>query len=395
MKNLKVGMALLIVAMLFGFVGCLESDAEEETVSVDYTNYTGTDRAIAFTNDSRTNVVLFAKSLEENNKLGGVRASTMTASGISRSKGNNTTWFGTTQAFEVVVITEEQYTKNKGKLGSIETPLTRLYVFWNKDGTNDKIYNIDNRLGGNEYYLDIILPLTGGWNAELRDKGTAGPPIGYAAQGILKTQIYILPDSNFNIFPVFHRWNNIRDVLEVAFPKDGEGEAWQVDVSLGTFSATKVYTINLRNMMSGLNANPNVGAAYVNINNSVAGSMIQMTIGDQPKTNPLGVSLFGPGTKTFQIDMPQTTPSNFAASAPFSGVKIGMTSREQALRVIPETNGATDATDETAATINLANGKIYTVTVTGDNQYPSQIKSVMDLRTDASVLTRVVDFKWD
>jgi len=381
MKNLlKLGMALLVVAVLIGFVGCF--DTGDEDVDVDFKNYTGSDRAIAFRNATSYNVVLFGKTLEEKNKLGGVSASSLNGSGISKAK--NTAFFSSTQAFEVIAITEDQY--KKGNLKSIEYPLTRLYVFYNKDGENNNIYDISDVLGSNQCFITITLPVNGGWNVELRNGGTGGAAIGYAAQGMISTRLYVQPEVDLNLFPVFHRWNNFQEVLEVAYPKNSSGDS--VHIGLALTKDNPEFVLNMRSILDGLkNTKPNVGAAYVAIQCSVTGGMVQLTRNDIPIRSPLGVAYFT-GPKTFQINMQNIggpASANFADSADFSGYKIGPLTHEKNIRFV------FDDGDRTTASVE--NGKIYTLTVSGDaTMDPAGITNAMYFTTTG--VGSVKEFDW-
>jgi hypothetical protein len=54
--------------------------------------------------------------------------------------------------------------------------------------------------------------------------GVDGETLGYAPAGILQTSFF-LHDGNYNIYPVFIRYNSFLDVLQTVYPKE-DGEAW-------------------------------------------------------------------------------------------------------------------------------------------------------------------------
>lgn len=387
---LKMALALLIVAMVFG--ACeLEFDNGGGTgdSGVDFKDYTGTERAIAFKNSNTNSVVIFASELKAENLLGGVKAGV--TSGISKS--NNTAWFNKTQAFPVVIITEKQYNENKKDLKKIEAPLTKLYIFYNAQGENKAIYDINGNLGGNEYYIELTMPVSGTWNVEMRDGGITGPAVGYAQAGMMHTKLFVMPDINFNLFPVFHRWNPYMEVLDIVYPKDDEGYALGFFFALGEGSGMSNFRFNMKELLDAIKAEPpQVGAAYLNITSNVSNTMIHMLNGSgQPIRNPLGVSAFA-GTKTFKIDMGEIQPNsgNFNPSVSIAGYKIGMDSRENPITVLMDA----DDPDYGTARVNVKNGKIYQVTVNGTVSSPGSIKAELDMRTTGTS-SPVTDFVWN
>jgi len=179
-------MAMMVIAMLFG--ACeLGKDVEddEDTSGIDFTNYPESSAAFFVRNNTPQRLVAFKGSLDERYKLGGIPASAQNH-GIKK---NPALFSPTPEDFPMILLTEEQYTKNKGSLSALEfSPFTKVYVFFNSQGENTVRYEISDKLGG-EYVLNIANPST--LNVELRVGGVAGPTLGYAPAGMQTTRLYV------------------------------------------------------------------------------------------------------------------------------------------------------------------------------------------------------------
>jgi len=190
----------------------------------------------------------------------------------------------------------------------------------------------------------------------LRLGGAAGETIGYAPAGILEYTIR-LQDGNYNIFPVFKRYNTYRDVVETVYPQgSGSGYAWYQTFSFGEGVTTA--TMNLKDILKDISFVS--GAAWVVVNNQT-NSGVRFIEGSNVRTTASGLeNIMNAATRTFQIDMPKAGVNSYAASVTAANWKFGPTGAEVGLQK--------SETDNTLLTsITIEQGQMYTITVTGDH----------------------------
>jgi hypothetical protein len=204
-----------VVTLIFGLIlaGCSDPDGSdpgtggEPDFSSNNTNY-----SILVRNNTNERLVAFKGELKPEALVGGIPAHAQ-----NHGMPKNLTLFDKTEDFPLIILTEAQYNANKSNLSSQRnTPFTRVYVFYNRSGDNTTVYEIAEGLGGTNS-LEIV-NASNSINVELRVNGVAGETLGYAPAGILNTTLK-LQDGNFNIFPVFKRYNKTRDVVETVYPK--------------------------------------------------------------------------------------------------------------------------------------------------------------------------------
>jgi hypothetical protein len=236
-------------------------------------------------------------------------------------------------------------------------------VFYNASGDNTVTYEIANGLGGTNS-LEIINDST--MNVELRLGGIAGETIGYAPAGMLTTTLKLL-DGSYFLFPVFKKYNPLRDTVETVYPKQEGGLPWRQEFSFG--DGDTALTINLRSALQGCQISS--GAALVYVNNQTNGG-IRFVSGNQVFKTASGNSSINSGStnyKFFQIDMPKVVEtSDYAPSIVASNWRFGPHGEEVALQV-----SADDATP--AGTITIERDKLYTVTVVGDRNNVGSIRA--------------------
>jgi hypothetical protein len=330
-------------------------DGEEDTGTsdVDFTSH-NTGYSILVRNNSGERLVAFKGELQADRLIGGIPAHAQ-----NHGLPKDPALFDKTEDFPLILLTESQYDSNKSGLASQKnTPFTRVYVFYNKSGDNTAVYEIAEGLGGSNT-LHIINPSTS-MNIELRLGGVAGETIGYAPAGILNTTLR-LNDGNYNIFPVFKRYNTFRDVVETVYPKATSGAPWYQSVSFGD-EETHDYEINLRTVLQGLTVTS--GAAWVYVDNQTTGGGIRFVEGGSVHKTASGLENIMT-QRTFQIDMPKVPGSNnYADSKTVANWKFGPTGDEVALQV-----SASDTAEKGSFTIER--DKMYTITVTGDHNTSS------------------------
>jgi len=317
----------------------------------DFESHT-TDYSILVRNNTNERLVAFQGDLVAEKMIGGIPAHA-TNHGLPK----DLTLFAETKDFPMIVLTEKQYNDNKSNLLSQKnTPFTRVYVFYNKAGDNTSVYEIAEGLGGTNKFE--IINASNSINVELRLNGVAGETIGYAPAGILNTTLY-LQDGNYNIFPVFKRYNRTRDVIETVYPKGtGSNYAWFQSYSFG--EGTDSATMNLKTLLQSTVFTS--GAAWVYVNNQTTSGGIRFVEGTKVHRTASGLeNIMSGNPKTFQIDMPKAGEGNkYVDSVDVANWKFGPSGFEVALQT-----SATDNTEVTTLTIDR--DKMYTITVTGSH----------------------------
>ena len=349
--------SVLAVSLLFSCVAVINPDKDDDpdsanpAGSVDFNNHT-TDYSILIRNNTNERLIAFQGELIADKLIGGIPA-------------RETNWglpkdpklFDITKEFPLILLTEKQYDENKNNLISLKnSPFTRVYVFYNASGENNAVYEIAAGLGGDNSFE--IINASNSINVELRLNGVAGETIGYAPANMLTTTLK-LHDGNYNIFPVFKRYNKTRDVVETVYPQGtGSNYAWFQSYSFG--EGTTSQTMNLKTLLQSTTFA--LGAAWVYVNNQTTSGGIRFMEGTNVYRTASGLENISSGNpKTFQIDMPKAGEGNkFAASIDKGSWKFGPTGFEVALQ--------TSADDNTpVTTLTIEQGKLYTVTVIGSH----------------------------
>jgi hypothetical protein len=373
MKNKKrIAMfvsVLVFVVLLFSCDWIPGGDSPENSGErePDYTSH-NTDYSILIRNNTNERLVAFKGELKEETLIGGIPAHANNH-GLPKTPA----LFDKTEDFPLILLTEAQYKATKDNLGSQKnTPVTRVYVFYNKSGDNTAVYEIAEGLGGNNT-LEII-NASGSINVELRVNGVAGETLGYAPAGILNTNLK-LQDGNYNIFPVFKRYNAFRDIVETTYPKGtGSNYAWFQSYSFGEGTASA--TMNLKTLLQSTTFTS--GAAWVYVNNQTSSGGIRFVEGTNVRKTASGLeNIMSGNPKTFQIDMPKAAGDKYADSVVVANWSFGPSGFEVALQT-----SETDSTPVTALTIER--DKMYTITVTGshnDDNLKAYVSSITDIPT--------------
>ena len=358
---------LMATALIFIFGACGE-DGDPDN-GIDYKSY-DTDYAILVRNESSQKLVAFKGDLKSNLILGGIPV------GNNHALKRNPELFTKNEDFAMILLTEEQYLANKGNLSAVEqTPFTRVYVFYNHTGENTNHYVISKRVGG-DYKLTIQNATP--YNVELRLGGIGGETIGYATKDMLNTILYV-GEGDFNIFPVFKKYNALRDTVETLYPKLATGYAWFMPIGFEDTPTGRAQTFNVGLATASLNTATS-GVAWLAINNQTNPPIaIHLVQGLNVVRTTAGVSYFTQ-TKTFQIDMVKTTigtQTTFGSELQISGYKVGPDAFEVD---IEDSEGNKNHT--------LLVDMMYTVNVTGSHlNNPIDLKAVI-----TGTPTKVTDF---
>jgi hypothetical protein len=352
MKSGRLLAFLMVTALILFFGACIVNVGDDNggggggpgSVSgVDFTPYT-TDFAFRVRNNTDKNLVAFKTSLSQTNILGGIPGK---ANGHGIKKNN--TLLNKTEDFPMIFITEEDYIKNRNNLSALnETPFTRIYVYYNLQGDNEIVYDISGRLGGNKI-IEIGNPSNSGLNIEIRLGGVYGETIGYAPAGMNVTKLYVT-EGDFDLFPVFKRYNSVRNTVETLYPTAAAG-AWFKP--LGFNSTTNSIYWNAQEAIDKLSSSSS-GVAWLAINNQSTAA-VRLVKGDEV-VRSAGVAYFNSNEiKNFTIEMPQAGKS-FATTLQIGNLKVGPSTREVNI---------TDSTGKT--TFTLKSDYMYVVNVTGDH----------------------------
>ena len=337
--------------MLFLFsCGDTGNNPGTDDLGIDFKNYKDGDYSILVCNNTGERLIAFKDDLLPENLIGGIPPGNN-----NHGFRNDPALFDKTEDFPMILLTAAQYKANKNDLKSLKsTPFTRVYVFFNKNGKNETVYDIANGLGGNNEFK--IINASTSINVELRLNGIAGQTIGYAPAGILETTL-MLRDGDYDIFPVFKRYNAIRDVVETVYPRgSGSGYAWFEGYSFGEGRTTA--TMNLKELLQ--NTAFVSGAAWVQVDNQTSSGGIHFIEGTSLRTTASGLEYIMKGyPTTFQIDMPKIF-ATYMDSILVANWKFGPSGSYVELQ-----KGEND--DTPLGSLTIEKGKMYTVTVSGSH----------------------------
>jgi len=270
--------------------------------------------SIRVTNSTPERLVAFKNELNENTLIGGIPARE-TAHGLKKDPA----LFGSkTESFILILITEKQYTDNKTNLKNLDqTPFTRLFAFFNANGTNETIYEISNRLGGNcTIEIQNMSPL----DVELRLNEKTGETLGFARSESLRTQLYVIP-GDYMIFPVFKKYNALKDEVITVYPRDANGFPWYTQRQLG---ADNQYELSLDVTKVLQDIEFSTGTAWLIIDNQATDTGIQLQRGDIVQRTSTGISTINNGySRNFQIDMAKIADGKYAPSTNINAYKVG------------------------------------------------------------------------
>ncbi len=259
-KNLFIVIAL--IAMITMFVSC--NWAEKEVENQLFQSYQ--DYSILVKNDSTTNVVCFVGSPTPGNFIGGVRASS--TNGLKNDKAI----FTRTGDFVLFCVSEADYLKYsalKDYNSLKERPFARLYAYYNEDAANraNIVYRISSHLGGQ---YTITLNNSTAYNVEFRKDGLYGEPLCFCAGNTLKTTIYV-DEGNYDIFPVFRRFDKTTSEILTTYPKTAKGNPQYINFSLD--SVTKTYEIDVEDFYDSETFTIALSCAYLTIQNNIKTSV--------------------------------------------------------------------------------------------------------------------------
>ena len=312
-----------------------------EPPEIDFNSYfTTNDYAFIVTSHASQNLIAFKGSLQNNNIVGGIPARA-NAHGIK----NNTEKFPSSQGFVLILLTEEQYYANEHYLANpLIIPYARIFVAYNRNGTNEKVYEINSHSGGD---FTIQVHNSTGMNVELRRDGIHGIPVGLAPDGMDNVTFYV-DSGDYMLYPVFMKYNSLRDELSTVYPKFNDGTALRAQITLDPGGRNQIFPL-----MTLLEQDYtfSTGTAHLIIKNDFIGGSVDLQIGLDRVLNLWGTYGIRSGEeRTFPILMTKIADNRYSEDQSISTYSIGQTD-----------------TREFIGNYRLELDKVYRVTVSGTN----------------------------
>lgn len=362
MKKLsRLAVILLAMMLTFSIIGCDEDKGDEGdgnngTSDIDYTNYLSS-YSIKVKNDTNIKLVAFKGAPSTSSLISGIPIG-----GGEHGLKKDSTLFATTGDFVLFLVTEADYLVNKNNLSSLANkPFTRIYAYFNTNSTNNLTYTISGVLGGNKR---IVLQNSTSYNVELRKDGVQGELIGYAGQGTLNTTFNV-EAGDYDIFPVFRKFNSGRGEIITVYPKyqggPGDGKAKFTRFSLD--DSLSEANINASTFI-GSDVVLKTGSAYFEIVNNHSDAMTLMDGIQRVTTSTGGQMINSNRSLMFQIDMGKKPGSNdeYLDSAEKAQFKISSAAHEVAV-----------------PSFEFISDKIYRITITGSNPYDINISAITEI----------------
>ena len=308
--------AALLGALALVLAGCPtgnENDKDTGDDGVDWMNYqTAGSFSIRIKNEANRDLVVFKNTVITANMLGGVPKNA-SDHGLKLTS----THFNQNNDFSLIFITKEEYVANKGNDTTLallgQQPFTRIFAVYNASGTNEVPWIVSGKLGGNS---KLVINNMTSFNMELRQDSPRGTTLGYAPYESNNTTLFMNTGS-VDIFPVFKKYNALRDEILTIYPRTEVGLPVSDSFS---FTGSNAVTINAQNFTS--NTNFSSGAAFLVIKNS-SNRGIRVMKGVEVLETITGIQTINSGDeRTFIILMGALGQGQFEDSTEFSGWKV-------------------------------------------------------------------------
>jgi len=238
-------------------------------------------RSILVENGTNKRLVAFKGSITPNNLISGI-PEYATNHGLKKEG-----IFTSTGDFALIIITEEAYNEHKNNLPAAPI-FAELYAFYNHEADNNNVFKISSKAGGNGR---IILNNPTPWNIEIRKDGPTGEVLGYVAANIMNTTLRLEAPADYDLFPVFKRYNpNDKEIYEVV-PKYRTGNELLIGKpfmqSFGLGDEPRTW--NFAELAALQNFSISSGGFYLRIQND-AGTDIRFYRGGVPVETSVGMS---------------------------------------------------------------------------------------------------------
>ena len=184
---------------------------------------------------------------------------------------------------------------------------------YNANGTNEVPWIVSSKLGGSS---KLVINNMTGFNMELRQDSPRGTTLGYAPFESNNTTLF-MNNGSVDIFPVFKKYNALRDEILTIYPRT---EVGLPVVDSFSFTGSNTVTINAQDFTS--NTNFSSGAAFLVIKNS-SNRGIRVMKGVEVQETVTGIQTINSGDeRTFTILMGALGGGQFESSTEFSGWKV-------------------------------------------------------------------------
>jgi len=343
---------LIAVGLIFNLAGCDEdgnngnNDVEEDELTASFQSFTPP--SIMVENKTGERLVAFKGSLNPNNLISGIPAHA-TNHGLEKK----TSLFSSSGDFTLILINESEFNKNKTNIAAAEIFAT-IYAFYNHEATNNNVFRISSKVGGAGR---IILNNPTPWNVEIRKDSPTGEVLGYVASQLTGTVLRLAIPDDYNLFPVFKRYNYTDKEIYEIIPKYTAGHELLIGrpyTQTFALSNESPQTWDFNELASTLNFSISSGGIYIRVQND-SGIAIRFARGSGEFIEELTTSTGIKGiqqtyTNIYNIKIPRNPDGTYPDKQIIKGYSIGTS---QLMLPIPEQEYKTDY--------------IYTIRVTGAN----------------------------
>jgi hypothetical protein len=348
-KLLKFLVLTLIVGSVSSIAGCKEDeDTGGKTPDTGVSFESFSPPSIYVDNKSGERLVAYKGSLNPNYLISGVPAYA-TNHGLAKTNSVNNSLFNTTGDFALILITEDQYNKNKNNPAAAAV-FAEIYAFYNNEATNNNRFQISSKSGGSGR---ITLNNPTSWNIEIRKDGPTGEVMGYVAAHMTNTVLRVNAPDDYSLYPVFKKFvPTDKEIYEIV-PKytSGalQGKPYAKDFALSTADSTAAW--NLAEVAEKVTFNLTSGSFYLRIVNN-SSDAVRFTRGDDEQLTSMGIRGIPPAnTNVYAVKITRNPDGTYPASQEISQLKIGTPTNPLA---VPANTYKLDY--------------VYTITVTGPDQ---------------------------
>jgi len=317
---LKLPVFLLAMVLVWGFVGCGSDDDGDDSPtgsSVSFNSFST--RSISVDNMTKQRLVAFKGSLHSDFLIGGIPADVRNH-GLERKS----TLFNNTSDFALVLITEDEYEKNKNHLAAAPI-FAEIYAFYNHTGDNLNSFQISSKVGGAGR---ITLNNPTEWNIEIRRNSPTGEILGYVADNTVNTTLRLEIPDDYDLFPVFKRFHATDREIYTVVPKFIStnvllnGRPYMMPFTLINDTPQ---TWNFAELANNLSFSISSGGVYIRVQNDSA-IAIRFARGNEELETSVGVRGIRPSyTQLYNIPISRNPDGTYPESQTISGYSIGTT----------------------------------------------------------------------
>ena len=269
-------------------------------------------RSVSVKNNTGKRLIAFKGAIESSSLISGVPANAS-----NHGLKMDPALFAETGDFALLFVTEEDYKANKDNLAKIaNSPFASIYAFWNKSGTNDLVYTISSKSGGN---LKFTLHNNSAFNVEIRLNSPQGEVLGYVGAYTANTVLNIAT-GDYTLYPVFKKYMARDNEIYSIVPKFQKSKKplyrdFSVTDNSNVWNVGKLWDPTALQLSS--------GGFYLTINNQ-ANTAVRFTKGDEEFETSLGVKGIKSGAQeTFFVAFSKNADGSYPDSFKMSTLKIG------------------------------------------------------------------------